>query len=123
MPRKLPPHVERNHVKGKTYFSFRIGKGPRIRLPEDPRTEEFEEAYRAALLGQISPDRQRKLPPAPGTIGALIVSYMKSGAYLNLRATTQRGYASRIEALRTEHGHRAVGGLTRERIEAGIRFH
>jgi enterobacteria phage integrase len=125
MPRKLPPHVERNHVKGKTYLSFRIGKGPRVRLPNDPRSEEFQEAYRAALLGQISPDRRRKLPPAPGTIGALIVSYMKSGAYLNLRATTKRGYASRIEALRTEHGHRAVSGLTRERIEAGIlgRYH
>jgi enterobacteria phage integrase len=125
MPRKLPPHVERNHVKGKTYLSFRIGKGPRIRLPNDPRSEEFQEAYRAALLGQMSPDRQRKLPPAPGTIAALIVCYMKSGAYLNLRATTKRGYASRIEALRAEHGHRAVSGLTRERIEAGIlgRYH
>jgi enterobacteria phage integrase len=125
MPRKLPPHVERNHVKGKTYLSFRIGKGPRIRLPDDPRSEEFQEAYRAVLLGQMSPDRQRKLPPALGTIAALIVSYMKSGAYLNLRATTKRGYASRIEALRAEHGHRAVSGLTRERIEAGIlaRYH
>jgi hypothetical protein len=26
MPRKLPPHVERNYVKGHTYLSFRIGK-------------------------------------------------------------------------------------------------
>jgi len=120
MPYKLPPHVERNHVKGKTYLSFRIGKGPRIRLPNDPRSEEFQEAYRAALLGQMSPDRQRKLPPAPGTIAALIVSYLKSRAYRDLRATTKRGYASRIEALRTDHGHRAVAGLTRERIEAGI---
>ena len=24
MPRKLPPHVERNHIKGHTYLSFRI---------------------------------------------------------------------------------------------------
>jgi enterobacteria phage integrase len=120
MPYKLPPHVERNPVKGKTYLSFRIGKGPRVRLPNDPRSEEFQEAYRAALLGQMSPDRQRKLPPDPGTIAALIVSYMKSRAYRDLRATTKRGYASRIEALRTDHGHRAVAGLTGERIEAGI---
>jgi hypothetical protein len=27
MPHKLPPHVERKHVKGKTYVSFRIGQG------------------------------------------------------------------------------------------------
>ena len=125
MPYKLPPHVERNHVKGKTYLSFRIGRGSRIRLPDDPRSEEFQEAYRAALLGQMSPERQRNLPPAPGTIAALIVSYMKSAAYVGLRATSKKGYASRIEVLRTVHGHRAVGGLTRERIEAGIlgRYH
>src|SRR6516225_9484953 len=120
MPRKLPPHVERNHVKGKTYLSFRIGRGPRIRLPDDPRSEEFQEAYRAAVLGQISPERQRRLTPAPGTIAELIVSYMKSDAYRNLRAMTKKGYASRIEALRTDHGHRLVLGMTRQRIEVGI---
>jgi hypothetical protein len=120
MPYKLPPHVERNHVKGKTYLSFRIGQGPRTRLPDDPRSEAFQDAYRAALLGQMPSARQRKLPPASGTIAALIVSYMKSRAYRDLRATTKRGYASRIEALRTDHGHRAVAGLTSERIEAGI---
>ena len=59
MPRKLPPHVARNHVKGKTYLSFRIGRGPRIRLPDDPRSEEFQEAYHAAMLGQMSPAHQR----------------------------------------------------------------
>ena len=45
MPRKLPPHVERNHVKGHTYLSFRRGKGARIRLPNDPTSEEFMAAY------------------------------------------------------------------------------
>ena len=112
--------TERNHVKGKTYLSFRIGQGPRIRLPDDPRSEAFQDAYRAALLGQMPPGRLRKLPPVSGTIAALIVSYVKSRAYRDLRATTKRGYASRIEALRTDHGHRAVAGLTGERIEAGI---
>lgn len=120
MPYKLPPHVERNHVKGKTYLYFRFGKRPRIRLPDDPRSESFQEAYHSALLGQMSPDRQRKLPPAPGTMAELIVSYMRSDAYRTLRATTKKGYSSRIEALRTDHGHRLVSGMTRERIEAGI---
>src|SRR6516162_8154571 len=48
--------TERNHVKGKTYLSFRIGQGPRIRLPDDPRSEAFQDAYRAALLGQMPPE-------------------------------------------------------------------
>jgi enterobacteria phage integrase len=55
--RKLPPHVERNHVKGKTYLSFRIRKGaggPRIRLPDDPTSQEFREAYAAAMMGQTA---------------------------------------------------------------------
>jgi hypothetical protein len=42
MPRKLPPNVERNQVKGHTYLSFRLGKGPRIRLPDDPTSQEFQ---------------------------------------------------------------------------------
>jgi integrase len=39
---------------------------------------------------------------------------------VSLRETTKTGYASRLEVLRTEHGHRLVSGLTRERIETGI---
>src|ERR1035437_9393921 len=54
MPRKLPPHVERNQVKGHTYLSFRIGKGARIRLPSDPTSEEFRQAYAAAMSGDTS---------------------------------------------------------------------
>jgi enterobacteria phage integrase len=45
---------------------------------------------------------------------------MRCAAYLSLRQTTKAGYVSRIEALRTEHGHRSVAGLTRERIVSGI---
>jgi hypothetical protein len=52
MPRRLPPHVERNHVKGHTYLSFRKGKGARIRLPDDPLSDEFRAAYAAALRPQ-----------------------------------------------------------------------
>ena len=52
MPRRLPPHVERIRVRGKNYYSFRIGKGPRISLPDDPTSEEFRAAYAAAMTGE-----------------------------------------------------------------------
>ena len=120
MPRKLPPHVERNHVKGYTYLSFRRGKGPRVRLPNDPTSEEFMVAYQAALLGQTAPVRDRFVPAAPGTIAALIASYKKSAEYIGLRDTSKTGYISRLETLRTEHGHRTFAGLSRERIITGI---
>jgi hypothetical protein len=61
MPRKLPPHVECNHVKGHTYLSFRRGKGPRVRLPKDPTSEEFMAAYQAALLERSCPEAHRIL--------------------------------------------------------------
>jgi hypothetical protein len=108
MPRKLPPHVERNHVKDHTYLSFRRGKGPRVRLPKDPTSEEFMAAYQAALLGQSAPVRDRFMPAPPGSIAALIASYMRSAEYIGLRDTSKTGYTSRLEMLRTEHGHRTV---------------
>jgi enterobacteria phage integrase len=120
MPRKLPPHCERNHIKGHTYIYFRRDKGPRIRLPDDPTSEEFKAAYTAALTGQHVPERDRMVKDAPGSLGALIASYMKSAEFINLRETTKSGYLSRLDGIRTIHGHRSVAGLSRERIITGI---
>jgi enterobacteria phage integrase len=92
----------------------------RIPLPATIGSDEFDAAYRTALAGQLALGRHKHVSAARGTIGALIVSYMRSSAYLSLRETTKVGYASRIDALRTKHGHRTVAGLTRQRIVSGI---
>jgi integrase len=113
MPRKLPPHVERNQVKGHTYLSFRIGKGPRVRLPSDPASAEFREAYAAAMAGEPRPTIRGD---QHGTIGALIASYMRSAGFIRLRDTSKKGYMTRLGAMRIAHGSRSVSGLTRERI-------
>jgi enterobacteria phage integrase len=121
MPRKLPPFVERwrdRHGKTRTY-GRPDRKGPRIPLPAFG-TEQFKVAYGQMLAGQLTAARDRRAKPAPGTIAALIISYQRSASYVGLRDTTKAGYASRIEALRTEHGHRTVAGLSRERIITGI---
>ena len=121
MPRKLPPFVERwrdRHGKMRVYF--RKDKGPRLALPNCVGSDAFMEAYQAALAGQTVARRERRQDDQPGSIGALIVSYMRSAAYRGLRDTTRTGYQSRVEALRKDHGHRSVAGLTRERIVAGI---
>jgi enterobacteria phage integrase len=119
VPRKLPPNVERNRVKGHTYLSFRIGKGPRTRLPSDPATQEFRNAYAAAMTGDV---HKRPLVTAdkPRSIGALIESYMRSGLFVGLRGTSKTGYMSRLKTIREQHGHRAVAGLNRERINTII---
>lgn len=116
MPRKLPLHVERNRVKGRDYYSFRIGKGPRTPLPAYG-TEEFNKAYAEVLAGNLPSKRTRRTAEKPGSIAALITSYKRSDAYQNLRATSKLGYNSRLDMLRKQHGHRAVAGLTKERIE------
>jgi enterobacteria phage integrase len=116
MPRRLPPFVERNHVKGHTYLSFRRGKGPRLRLPNDPTSDEFIAAYQSALLGQTTITRNHPTTAQPGTIAALIASYLKSANYVGLRQTSKVGYLTRLETLRVEHGHRTVVGLNRSRI-------
>ncbi len=116
MPRRLPPFVERNHVKGHTYLYFRKGKGARFRLPNDPASQDFASAYRALLVGDAPPARQSLSKSAPGTISWLIASYMRSAEFINLRKTSKAGYRSRLEAIRDDHGHREVSGLTRKRI-------
>jgi integrase len=123
MPRKLPPFVERWRDRhGKVRVYFRKGKGSRLPLPSDITSDEFNARYQAALAGQLAilAKRERCEPDKPGTLGALIRFYTRSAAYIGLRETTRIGYASRIETLRREHGHRTVAGLTRDRIITGI---
>jgi enterobacteria phage integrase len=121
MPRKLPPFVEcwrDRHGKVRVYF--RRARGRRVPLPVSIGSSDFDAAYQAALAGQLTHSREKHASPARGSIGALVTSYMRSASYLSLRETTKIGYASRIETLRTEHGHRSVSGLTRQRILSGI---
>ena len=100
MPKKLPRHVEKNRSKGHTYLSFRRGKGPRIRLPNDPDSHEFRVAYAAALSGESVPTGPTLRRDAPGTIGALIVDYKKNGTFTALRDPSKKGYTTRLETIR-----------------------
>ena len=121
MPRKLPPFVEcwrDRHKRVRVYF--RKGKGPRTPLPGDIGSDDFNVAYQEALAGQIAAKRERRMPDRPDTIAALVRSYLRSAAYVGLRDTTKTGYSSRIETLRTRHGHRSVSGMTRAGIVAHI---
>src|ERR1019366_7738748 len=121
MAHRYPPFIEcwrDRHGKRRVYF--RKGRGSRIPLHAPLGSDEFNAAYQAALLGQPAPVRDRFVRAAPGSIAALVASYMKSAGYIGLRETTKTGYGSRIEVLRTLHGHRTVAGLSRERIITGI---
>jgi integrase len=118
MRRKLPPNVERNVVKGHVYLSYRVGKGPRIKLPTDPTSDEFRIAYAAALTGEIAARPTKAV--AARSIGALVTSYLNSDAFSSLGEGSKSGYRSRMDQIRRDHGHRAVAGLTKDRIDEKI---
>lgn len=89
MPKRLEKYVVKQTTQhGRTVYYFRMGKGPRIRLPDDPESEEFERAYLIARNGER--------PPAPAKRAAntslewLVGQYMKSGQWLRLAPATQR---------------------------------
>ncbi len=117
MPRNRPLYVESFEDRhGKTRLYFRRGKGPRTPLPGPIGSDDFREAYAKALAGEVQAAKPAPTKDAPGTIGALISSYMRSESYVSLRQTTKAGYISRLDGIRQKHGHRTVSGLTRERV-------
>jgi hypothetical protein len=120
MRRRLPPNVEKNVVKGHVYLSYRVGKGPRIRLPNDPTSDEFKKAYATAIAGETETTRPTLAKDAPRSIGALVTSYLNSDAFASLGDGSKSGYRSRMDQIRRDHGHRTVAGLTKERIEEKI---
>ena len=88
MPRKLPLHVVRERTRhGKVVFFFRIGKGPRTRLPSI-ETPEFDVAYIALLTG--APVRKVNSDVSPKSIRWLIERYMESGHWAGLSVATRK---------------------------------
>lgn len=67
---------------------FRRGKGQRVRLPDDPASEAFEAAYRAALTGEAP--TARRDPAPPHSLRWLVDRYRESAAWLELSAETRR---------------------------------
>ena len=112
------PFIERWRDRhGKMRYYFRRRGSPRIALQGDVGSDEFHAAYALALHGEADDNRPKIERAGNGTLAALITSYKQTAAFKGLRETTQAGYQSRLDAIRREHGHRSVAGLTQERIE------
>ena len=116
MPRKLPPHVDRNHVKGHTYLVLGLAKGGESDCRTIRRPLNSAMPTSAAMAGESAPQRIGPRQDQQGTVGALIASYMRSTQFIGLRTTSKKGYLTRLEQIRIDLGQRAVAGLTRERI-------
>lgn len=89
MRRRLPPYVYRERTRhGRWVFYFRRGKGRRIRLPDDPASPEFDEAYRAALAGETPGPRREQA--SPQSLRWLVERYRESAAWRQLSPGTRR---------------------------------
>lgn len=89
MHKPLPKHVTKTITRyGKVLLYFRIDKGPRVRLPDDPDSHEFDMAYSACLAAKPRP--RSKTPAAARTMRWLIERYMESAAWVTLSDGTRR---------------------------------
>lgn len=101
-------YVQAYRSGDQTYFYFRR-PGVRVRLPGNPGSPEFMEAYRAAQGNKPVFDNHPS-----GTVGALIAGYCASGDFKNLKPNTQSAYRIVLSRFGTAHGHRLVRDMTRD---------
>lgn len=117
MPRKLPPYVVRERSRhGRVMYFFRRGKGKRIRLPDDTQSQEFADAYEAALGGKVEAwERKARVPS--DTLEWLIDRYMESARWASLAPATrkQQGLFFKDTIKRAENPPYAA--ITRRTIE------
>lgn len=91
LKRKLPPHVVREVSRhGKVKYFYRIGKGVRVRLPDDIKAREFKEAYKQAAAGYKLIDVPRGIPTQPYSLRWLIDRYRESSTWKVFSKATQR---------------------------------
>jgi integrase len=111
-PRKptieLPPHVNVVRVKGRPYYYFHPGRGTKnakrpIRLPDDPRSEDFWAAY-----GRLTNDPQRENAKS---FTRLIDAYRTSPEFCDLADSTRTNYEHYLETIAAAWGNLSVDGL------------
>lgn len=90
MPRKLDKFVVMERSRhGRVKFYFRRFKGPRIRLPDDPRSDAFKEAYEAALANRKPSHAEVRNTPQT-SLRWLLDRYRESGTWKAYSEATRR---------------------------------
>jgi integrase len=87
-----------------------------VPLPGVPGSQEFMEAYQAALGSPI----ERPARHGAGTISALIVDYLRSPAFANLKPASKKSYRIVLDKFGAMHGHRLVRDMPRTKAAAYI---
>jgi integrase len=118
MPRRRPPHIRREVTRhGARVWYFRRD-GKRIRLPDEYGTQEFWDAYHAALTGHKMPER--KAPLGHGTVAWLVTEYKASAKWRALALSTQGVRTNLLKRLVAKAGTIQVKTLTRVHVQRGM---
>lgn len=117
MRTRLPPNVTREKNRhGTPVFYYRVGKGPRVRLP-DYGTEAFSEAYKACLKGEPVATIRGARKPTEGTLRWLISEYKQSTHFRNeIGDMTRRRRDSIFLEMAELSGDRKLSAITERDI-------
>lgn len=120
MPRKLPQFVVREVTRhGTVKFYFRRFKGPRIRLPDDPGSPEFEKQYLEARAGRaVSRSEASKTPNT--SLRWLIDRYKESGVWRGYSDATRKQHDNFFSGVLAKAGHAPFANIDRSVMEQSM---
>jgi len=120
---KLRYIVEDRDRHGNVRIYVRRPGRPKVRLHQQPGTDEFLAEYQAALTGAVTSDQEaaakkkRTLPTAaPGNLRWVCEQYYGSGEYKRLASSTQIVRRRVLDALCETYGHLPVNRMGPEHI-------
>jgi hypothetical protein len=116
MPRSRPPNLLREVTRhGKVKWFYRVGKGPRIRVPA-PGTPDFDAEYEAARSGE---PKRTKGAPVAGSLSWLITRYRETSAWTNLSMATRRQRENIFRQVIETAGDKPASKITSASLEKG----
>lgn len=100
---------------GRRRWRYRC-KGFSAALGTEYGTDAFVRAYETAVAGRKPEGGAGQDRTRPGSLSALVASFMKSPTYRNWAPLTRRGYGGVMEKLREKHGHKRIAHLHRRHV-------
>ncbi len=107
---KLPKHVYKQTIKGHTYYRFRKAGGGSVRLPNDPDSAEFYDAYTKLLQKPTNIGRYEH-----GSVAFAVNLFITEG-FDGLAAGTKRDYKRYLYRLDRSVGDRSLSSIDSEYI-------
>jgi integrase len=119
MPRPRPPRLHRQTTRhGRTVWYVRTAHGPRVRIKADYGTPAFDEAYRAALAGEVAAPASQKAA-AVDSLAWLYDRYRETAAWTGLSLATRRQRENVVSGVLAQAGREPATAIRRAHIVAG----